>query len=678
MARLPEGSTIGNFPYRIVDQIGKGNMADVYLAVQGDIAQNSAASHVVIKIARSDGKHKDFFQDAVGKEAEHLPQLRHSGVVRILPIATNGARMNSVPFLGNADLPGRPPFVVMEYLAGGSLENLLKNDRQLDLGLALDIGGKVAKALDYIHQHGLVHQDVKPENILFRRPSHPGTETEPVLIDFGIARNIGHEGFEARTIHYAAPERLSRAAPETLPPPHPSMDVWALGVVLYQMVAGQRPFDERSDKRLTSAILETEPKNPAQLRSSLPPQLTELILRILSKRPENRPTAHEVAQQLEDIAIRQGVVLSPPTVQSTAQTLPVPKPKGAVKQGSLIVAAAVAITVVAALALILATSARWRGVMPSEVETGLVRLEKQSNDLIGWPPLSVDPPQGGTVVAVALTETPTPTATPLPPTSTPVPVWTSTSTTTNTPFATSTPVIVPPTDLPTATPVPTHSPTTTPEPPTAMPAPSDTATATSTSTRPPTRPPTSTRTPTATVTSFVTSTPIRVTVTPVPTNTQRPPTAAPTPTGASQRATPTTTSNLPPNASVTLLSPSDGASGGGRYGFSWLANFTLGPGQGFELVFWRDGQTPLSSGFGLADPTATSNVSVNLDAIDANPTHPLEPGTYRWGVLLVERNPYKRLAYLGGGWRFTFNRGAESSSAPPPTPPPPPSGTGLR
>lgn len=287
-------------------------MADIYLATIDEVSTGTSPKYVILKIARSDGEYREFYRNVIDNEANRLRQLRHPGVVRLLAVKTSGAQMNAVPYVGNADLPGRPPFMVMEYLSGGSLEDLLQTKELLSLGLVLDIGIKISLALDYTHRHNIVHLDVKPDNILFRYLLKQGKKIEPVLIDFGIARDTGQGGLEARTIHYAAPERLSTSNPEVIPPPHPSMDIWALGVVLYRMVTGKRPFDERTHMSLTSAILNMEPIDPDQFRKDTPPELSKLILRTLSKSPKDRPTAHEIALSLEEIGINQNLALDAP------------------------------------------------------------------------------------------------------------------------------------------------------------------------------------------------------------------------------------------------------------------------------------------------------------------------------------------------------------------------------
>jgi len=127
-----------------------------------------------------------------------------------------------------------------------------------------------------------------------------------------------------------------------------------------------------------------------------------------------------------------------------------------------------------------------------------------------------------------------------------------------------------------------------------------------------------------------------------------PPVAIPTATRA-----PVVTNNA--NLSITPLNPIDGAADS-KATFQWSANFTLEPSQAFELVIWKAGQDALRDGRGWGGTSRTASTLINFDT-----TAGAEPGPYIWGVLLIESNPYKRLQYLGGGFKFTYHRVSDDS-----------------
>jgi len=118
---------------------------------------------------------------------------------------------------------------------------------------------------------------------------------------------------------------------------------------------------------------------------------------------------------------------------------------------------------------------------------------------------------------------------------------------------------------------------------------------------------------------------------------------------------------------VQLRLPLDGSSGNGSQRFEWSANITPGPGQAFELIFWRPDQDPMANGFGVAAPTTNNGVSVDLNALDGTLGDLLEPGDYKWGLLLVQTDPYQRLQFLGAQNNFIFYREGGSSSGGPPS-----------
>ena len=118
------------------------------------------------------------------------------------------------------------------------------------------------------------------------------------------------------------------------------------------------------------------------------------------------------------------------------------------------------------------------------------------------------------------------------------------------------------------------------------------------------------------------------------------------------------------NAGETVLvSPGEGHRGGGTQRFEWSTTVTPGENQGFELVFWREGQTAMANGFGLAAPTTGTVVNVDLDVLDSRLGELLEPGPYLWGVLLVQVDPYERLTSLGPTRHFEFNRSSSGGGS---------------
>jgi hypothetical protein len=109
--------------------------------------------------------------------------------------------------------------------------------------------------------------------------------------------------------------------------------------------------------------------------------------------------------------------------------------------------------------------------------------------------------------------------------------------------------------------------------------------------------------------------------------------------------------------------PGDGSSGNGSQRFEWIVNISPGPGEAFELVFWRPDQDPMVNGFGVAAPTTNNGVTVDLNALDGTLGDLLEPGDYKWGLLLVQTDPYQRLQFLGAQNNFKFYREGGSSSS---------------
>jgi serine/threonine-protein kinase len=224
---------------------------------------------------------------------EILRELHHPHIVRLYPLEEGPRAVYSkrIPETGQW-------YFAMELLEGGSLEELLKRRSPLPIEVAVEIGYQVAMALEYLHARGVAHRDIKPNNILFRRPVQEGIEA--VLVDFGLAQRQRARGLEAGTLLYMAPEQIEQEKGGTARPDPRPADIYALGVVLYRMVTGRLPFEGRSREQLTSAIRKSMPTRPSLLRRETPAPLDDLIFEMLAKDPERRPSASLVARRLNE------------------------------------------------------------------------------------------------------------------------------------------------------------------------------------------------------------------------------------------------------------------------------------------------------------------------------------------------------------------------------------------
>ena len=224
LSEIKNGRIIGDFKIVEVYPEGRGGMSRVVRArpiVDSDL-------QAALKISRTGGN-KDYFFAAIQKEVEILQKLDHRGVVQLRQISSG-----KNPYKERAvQIVGTPWFFGMECLQGGSLEAYLRGLGPLSLSEAAAICHQVGAALEYIHGRGFAHNDVKPDNILFRRELKVGDRLEPVLIDFGVAAKLVKAQLDGSVV-YMAPERLQESrdpsAPEVLAHVDPSKaDVWRYG-----------------------------------------------------------------------------------------------------------------------------------------------------------------------------------------------------------------------------------------------------------------------------------------------------------------------------------------------------------------------------------------------------------------------------------------------------------------
>ena len=256
------GAQFGNYAVRAL--IGRGSMGAVYLAKDVALGRNLALKVMQGSPARNPEMVRRF-----QLEAQTAAPLEHPNIVSIY----------------EAGMRDNVPYVAMEYIEGEPLDQFLRRTGpRLQWQNALHIGEQVAKALDCAHKAGIIHRDIKPANILIDRRGRVR------LTDFGIA-NAGHlRGVSASradfvgTPEYMSPEQCEGSLELT-----PASDLFALGIMLYQMLAGKTPFEGDSPLALVKSITTVEPPRLNRVVPEIPDDVARLVALLLEKDPGKRP-----------------------------------------------------------------------------------------------------------------------------------------------------------------------------------------------------------------------------------------------------------------------------------------------------------------------------------------------------------------------------------------------------
>lgn len=295
MFSLKSTDTLG--PYRIERVLRQGGMAVVALVRDRD------GLPLALKVARLRGDATDeAVQTALRREAEILQRLSHKRVVRILPLEGPGVDR----YLARAvAVPGAPWFFALEYLAGGTLTDHIQRVGALSVNEAIGVAGNLALGVYHAHDRGQAHNDIKADNVMFRRPAAPGDAPDPVLIDFGIAAPLNRQQDQAGSTFVMAPERVlamrGQHAPERSADAARS-DVWSLGVLIYQMLTGRLPFPALAEHSLTSQILNSTPAPIPSLNPRVSIEIDAFVReRCLAKQPGARATLLELLRFLESV-----------------------------------------------------------------------------------------------------------------------------------------------------------------------------------------------------------------------------------------------------------------------------------------------------------------------------------------------------------------------------------------
>ena len=305
--------------YTILHKIGQGGMGDVYFAQHRRVARRAA-----VKVLLPELSQKATVLDRFFNEARATSLIKHPGIVEIL----------------DCDVLDDQAFIIMEYLEGESLGEYLNRTGALgqDLPFLLGVATSIAGAVGAAHATGIIHRDLKPDNVYLHLASASDPTVTVKILDFGIAKLAQQEGGTNQTKTgmllgtpaYMSPEQCRGAGQVDL-----RSDIYSLGCILYELVCGAPPFVHEGAGDMIIAHVSEPPEPPINRVPGMSPAMNALILRMLSKKPEQRPqTMDDVAAELAACAATMGLVLDKPL----RPRLPVERPATAAQFSSTQVA----------------------------------------------------------------------------------------------------------------------------------------------------------------------------------------------------------------------------------------------------------------------------------------------------------------------------------------------------
>jgi serine/threonine protein kinase len=279
-----EGQMLGK--YRVLEQLGRGGMAQVYRAYHPQLDR-----YVAIKVLRSDLVEEEEFLARFRREARAVAGLRHPNIVNVFDF----------------DVQNEQFFMVMELLEGDTLKVYLNSYRtrgqHIPLGDIVRILLDVLEGLGYAHNEGIVHRDIKPANILLTRRG------QAVVSDFGIAQIVGGTQYTVSgalmgTLNYMAPEQGLEGRGDS------RSDLYSLGIVFYEMLTGKTPFDADTPLAILMKHLHDPLPLPRKIEPSIPESFERVVLKVLAKQPGDRyQSAEEMAQTLREAAEQSGTAI---------------------------------------------------------------------------------------------------------------------------------------------------------------------------------------------------------------------------------------------------------------------------------------------------------------------------------------------------------------------------------
>ena len=250
----------------IIERLGSGAMGDVYQCID-----QGTGKPVAVKWLHRSGMNKRFIE-----EARILASIQHPGIAQFIKFEQHD----------------KDAYLVMEYVEGLTLEKLIHHHGKLPETFALKIALQIATALNYLHDRQIIHRDLKASNIKI-------TKTGQVkLLDFGIAKaqfseKLTADGFVIGSTPYLAPEQFKQDY-------SPKIDLWALGILIYQILTGHLPFSASSEIELRAKIQKGDYLSPKIFAPEINKSTHKIIRKLLAVRPEKRWSADELIQHLQD------------------------------------------------------------------------------------------------------------------------------------------------------------------------------------------------------------------------------------------------------------------------------------------------------------------------------------------------------------------------------------------
>jgi serine/threonine-protein kinase len=281
-----------NKRYQLLEPLGKGGMAIVYRA-----RDQMLERLVAVKVLREDCSGDPAFQERFRQEAKAAANLSHPNIVTMHDFGLDNGQL----------------FLVMEYVPGTDLKTLIKQHGRFSPEEALPLLIQACAGIGYAHRAGLVHCDVKPQNMLVT------PDMRLKVADFGIARALStiHPDEQSELVwgspQYFAPEQATGAAPA------PASDVYSLGIIMYELLTGSLPFQATTGVELARLHVEEEPPLLSEMIADISPTLEQILTKVLSKEPSQR---YRTADQLGRVLLNFGNTRSAPALALTPEASP--------------------------------------------------------------------------------------------------------------------------------------------------------------------------------------------------------------------------------------------------------------------------------------------------------------------------------------------------------------------